>query len=327
MVQVRGGGPGFHHPGLLEPTSPDDADAQSVAGVDMRRQWDAHCARWKVLDDAILVYMATQVDVPSRWLLIQTLATAASRRHLLTTLGVQAGWRTLDIGTGFGPVPMELACTAPVDAVGIDIDESVLRVADGMRNDAERLGAFSSGSRVTLRSGDAYRLDEPDACFDLATARFVFQHLKDHAAAASELARVVKPGGLACLIDVDDGLSVTFPERSAAYSRLVTALTAMQECRGGGRHVGRTLPSRLDAAGFDVLSTLLVPEVDYRTSHPYDLQRTFLMERFAAARADMVDGFISEEEFDECLLRFSSEVIDAECVLGAHVAVVGRRRP
>jgi hypothetical protein len=132
---------------------------------------------------------------------------------------------------------------------------------------------------------------------------------------------------LACLIDVDDGLSVTFPERSAAYSRLVTALTAMQECRGGGRHVGRTLPSRLDAAGFDVLSTLLVPEVDYRTSHPYDLQRTFLMERFAAARADMVDGFISEEEFDECLLRFSSEVIDAECVLGAHVAVVGRRRP
>jgi ubiquinone/menaquinone biosynthesis C-methylase UbiE len=170
---------------------------------------------------------------------------------VLGTLGVQAGWRTLDIGTGFAPVPMELGCLAPIDAVAIDIDESVLQVADGMRNHADRLGAFSSGSRITLRTDDAYRLDEPDACFDLATARFVFQHLQDNAGAACELARVVKPGGLACLIDVDDGLSVTYPPRSAAYARLVAALTAMQEHRGGGRHVGRTLPSRLDQAGFD----------------------------------------------------------------------------
>jgi SAM-dependent methyltransferase len=310
----------------MAPAPASDGDGQ-LTGAQTRRQWEAHCAGWKVLDDAILAYLDTQVDVPSRWLLIQTLATAASRRHVLATLGVQAGWRTLDIGTGFAPVPMELACTAPIDALGIDMDESVLQVADGVRNHAERLGAFLPGSRVTLRTGDAYRLDEPDACFDLATARFVFQHLQDNAAAASELARVVKPGGLACLIDVDDGLSVTYPARSAAHSRLVAALTAMQEHRGGGRQVGRTLPSQLDKAGFEVLGTLLIPEVGYRASHPEDLQRTFLVERFTAARADMVDGFISEEEFDDCLGRFSSEIIEAECVLGGHVAVVGRRRP
>jgi ubiquinone/menaquinone biosynthesis C-methylase UbiE len=43
------------------------------------------------------------------------------------------------------------------------------------------------GSRVAFLSGDAYALSHPDASFDLATARFVFQHLQNHAGATSEL--------------------------------------------------------------------------------------------------------------------------------------------
>ena len=159
---------------------------------------------------------------------------------MLTTLGVQAGWRTLDIGTGFAPVPMELACTVPVDAVGVDTDESVLQVAEGVCSHAELLGAFMSGSSVTLHAGDAYRLDEPDAIFRPGHSSFRLPTPPGQRRGGIRTQRVVKPDGLACLIDVDDGLSVTFPARSAAYSRLVAALTAMQEHRGGGRHVGRT---------------------------------------------------------------------------------------
>lgn len=297
-----------------------------VGSASQEEQWEAHCRGWKVIDDAFMAYLGAHDEVPDRWLLIQTLATAASRRRLLATLGVRSGWRLLDIGTGFGPVPMELAVTAAVDALGVDIAEPALRVADAVCVEAARRGAFPPDSRVTFVTGDAYELEEPDASFDLATARFLFQHLRDHAAAASELARVVKPGGLACVIDVDEGLSVTYPERSAAYSRLAEALHDMQERRGGGRRVARTLPACLDRAGFDVSGVLLIPETDYRPSRPNDPHRTFLLERFGAARAALVGEFIPADEFDDCLGRFATETIDAECVLGGHVAVIGRRR-
>ncbi len=283
-------------------------------------------AGWQTLDSALTSYLNTRTDIPNRWLLIQTLATSEMRRRVLATLEVQPGWRTLDVGTGFGSVPMELAAMVPVDAVGIDLDESTLAVAETVRVDVAGRDGFLAGSHVTFLAGDAYALDEPDASVDLATARFLFQHLRDHATAAAELARVVRPGGLACLIDVDDGLSLTHPEPSEAYLRLTRALTAMQECQGGGRQVARTLPARLDQVGFDVVAVLVLPQAAYRSSKPGDMNRTLLVDRFLAARGELVEGFISADEFDECLRRFAAEITTGECAVEAHLAVIGRRR-
>jgi hypothetical protein len=42
-------------------------------------------------------------EIPNRWLLIQTLATAATLRSVLATLGVQPGWRTSTSGPGSVP--------------------------------------------------------------------------------------------------------------------------------------------------------------------------------------------------------------------------------
>jgi SAM-dependent methyltransferase len=221
---------------------------------------------------------------------------------------------------------MELAAMVPVDAVGIDVDESILHSAEALRVDVTTRGGLLPGSRVSFATGDAYALDQPDGCIDLATARFVFQHLRDHGAAASELARVVRPGGMACLIDVDDGLSVTYPEPSDSYVRLTEALTALQERHGGGRHVARRLPALLDHAGFEVLAVLVVPQATYGSSQPDDLNRKLLVERFLAARGALVDEFLSADEFDDCLGRFAVEVTTGECAVEAHLAVIGRRR-
>jgi len=221
---------------------------------------------------------------------------------------------------------MELAAMVPVDAIGVDTDESVLRLAETVRVDVAGHDGFLRESGVRFVVGDAYALDMPDASVDLATARFLFQHLRDPVAAASELARVVKPGGRVCLIDVDDGLCVTYPEPSEAYRRLTGALTAMQERDGGGRHVGRTLPARLDEAGFEVSAVLVLPQAAYRSSKPGDLNRVLLVERFLAARDGVVGTFISADDFDDCLSRLSEEVVTGECAVEAHLAVVGRRR-
>ncbi len=138
---------------------------------------------------------------------------------------------------------------------------------------------------------------------------------------------MVRPGGLACLVDVDDGLSVTYPEPSEAYRRLTAALTAKQERHGGGRRVGRTLPSRLDEAGFDIVAVLVLPQAAYRPSQPGDPNRALLIDRFLTARDEVIEGgFISAEEFDDALRRFSVEVTREECAIEAHLAVIGRRR-
>jgi SAM-dependent methyltransferase len=255
------------------------------------------------------------------------MATSVMRRHILGMLGVQPGWRTLDIGTGFGPIPMELAALTPIEAFGVDVDSNVLQAADRVRIEVERRGGLQAGSLVDFAIGDAYGLAQSDQSIDLVTARFVFQHLRDHPVAISEMARVVKPGGLVCVIDVDDGLSVTYPEPSPAYRLLADAVSAMQTLHGGGRDVARRLPAMLDLGGFEIRAVLALPDAEYRTSRPDDLNRLLLVDRFLAARGALIErGFLASDQFDSALAEFSSEITAAQCVVATHLAVIGRRR-
>jgi arsenite methyltransferase len=121
------------------------------------------------------------------------------------------GGTVLDVGSGFGPVPMELAAIAPVRAVGVDVDAEVLKAAESLEASAAKAGGFSPGRDIRFEVGDAYALPRPDKSLDRATARFVFQPLVDPPSAGAELARVVRRGGLAWLIDVDEGLSFSHP--------------------------------------------------------------------------------------------------------------------
>jgi ubiquinone/menaquinone biosynthesis C-methylase UbiE len=281
---------------------------------------------WQVIDDA-WTHLDRKRDMPHRWLWTQTMATSVMRRHILTLLGVQPGWRTLDIGTGFGPIPMELAALAPIEATGIDTDTAVLREADRVRAEVESRGGFHIESQVNFAAGDAYELVQDNQSTDLVTARFVLQHLRDPSAAVSEMARVVRPGGLVCVIDVDDGLSVTYPEPSAAFRLLADAVSAMQTIHGGDRDIGRKLPSMLDRGGFDVRAVLALPDAGYRTSKPGDLDRRLLVDRFRTAKAVLIEGeFLTPGEFDDALAEFSSEIRAAECVVVTHLAAIGHRR-
>jgi SAM-dependent methyltransferase len=180
---------------------------------------------------------------------------------------------------------------------------------------------------VNFAVGDAYGLTHSDRSIDLVTARFVFQHLRDHPVAISEMARVVKPGGMACVIDVDDGLSVTYPEPSPAYRLLADAVSAMQTLQGGGRTVARRLPALLDLGGFDIRAVLALPDAEYRTSKPGDVNRLLLVDRFLTARDSLIEGgFLASDQFDGALAEFSTEVTAAECIVVTHLAVIGQRR-
>src|ERR1700759_1485514 len=102
-------------------------------------------------------------------------------------LNIPEGGVALDVGSGPGSITTSLAHAAGADglALGGDISEAML---------ARAVGA-SAGPQVGFWRGDAQRLPLRDGTVDAAVSIAVLQLIPDPAAALSEIARVLKPGG------------------------------------------------------------------------------------------------------------------------------------
>jgi SAM-dependent methyltransferase len=105
---------------------------------------------------------------------------------LCDDVGLQAGWSVLDVACGSGNAAIA-AARCNCDAVGIDYVPSLL--ARGRRR------AEAEGLAVELREGDAEAIPFADGSFDAAVSVFGCMFAPDHARAAGELLRVVRPGG------------------------------------------------------------------------------------------------------------------------------------
>jgi SAM-dependent methyltransferase len=119
--------------------------------------------------------------------------------HAVERLAPATGEQILDLATGTGWASRSIARRCPEALVsGVDIAEQLLETARALA-DRERLG-------ITYRVGDAERLPFEDAAFDAVVSTFGVMFASNPLAAASELARVVKPGGRIVLATwKDDG--------------------------------------------------------------------------------------------------------------------------
>jgi len=102
-------------------------------------------------------------------------------RHLPPTRPL--AW--LDMGSGTGRMTPSLAGAFGGPVYGVEPSE---------RMRAQAL-ANAGHPAVTYAAGSAERIPLPDASCDAALLFFVWHHVADHARAAAELHRVVKPGG------------------------------------------------------------------------------------------------------------------------------------
>jgi ubiquinone/menaquinone biosynthesis C-methylase UbiE len=99
----------------------------------------------------------------------------------------------LDIGTGTGRM-IEVLAPRVGQALGIDQSREMLAVA---RVNLERAGA----SNGMVRLGDMYQLPLPGASFDAVVIHQVLHYADRPAAAITEAARVLRPGGLLVVVD------------------------------------------------------------------------------------------------------------------------------
>jgi SAM-dependent methyltransferase len=156
---------------------------------------------------------------------------------------LRPGMRLLDCGCGPGSITCDLAeVVAPGEVIGLDLQPSQVERAAAL---ARERGVVN----VRFEVGSIYTLPFPDASFDATFARTVLMHLQDPLAAAREMRRVLKPGGIIGLEDGDWGIDF--------YSPLTPALEAMQALRirvhqynGGNPFYARHQRHLLLEAGF-----------------------------------------------------------------------------
>jgi SAM-dependent methyltransferase len=109
-------------------------------------------------------------------------------------LGLRAGHRVLDVGSGFGRHVYECARRgAHVVALDYAADE-VVETRNTLAAMVE-VGEITADKLIGVLRADARRLPFPDATFDVVITSEVLEHIQDDVAAISEMVRVLKPGG------------------------------------------------------------------------------------------------------------------------------------
>ena len=111
-------------------------------------------------------------------------------QQVIGRAALTAGQHVLDLGTGTGSVAARAAQLVGPHGrvVGIDISSDMLSIAQ------ERVTALGL-TNVDLREGRAEALPAEDSAFDVVLASLSLMYVLDRAAAARELARVLRPQG------------------------------------------------------------------------------------------------------------------------------------
>lgn len=111
---------------------------------------------------------------------------SASAEAFVSRLNIAPGTHVLDVATGTGNLAIPLARNGAV-VTGVDIATNLLTQA--------RERALAENLTVNFDEGDAEQLPYLDACFDLVVTMFGAMFAPRPGVVASELARVLKPGG------------------------------------------------------------------------------------------------------------------------------------
>jgi ubiquinone/menaquinone biosynthesis C-methylase UbiE len=112
---------------------------------------------------------------------------AVGAQEFVGRLGISAGSRVLDVATGTGNVALPLA-RAGAAVTGVDIAANLLQQA--------RERAAAAHLAVKFDEGDAEALPYVDASFDAVLTMFGAMFAPRPDVVASEMARVLRPGGL-----------------------------------------------------------------------------------------------------------------------------------
>jgi SAM-dependent methyltransferase len=113
-------------------------------------------------------------------------------------LHISPGDRLLDLGCGAGRHAFE-ALRRGARVVAMDISEAELREVNAIYAGMAKAGEVPAGGTAGTVAGDAAALPFPDASFGQVIAAEVLEHIPADQMAMNEVARVLRPGGIAAV--------------------------------------------------------------------------------------------------------------------------------
>ncbi|MBN4064672.1 methyltransferase domain-containing protein [Dehalococcoides mccartyi] len=158
--------------------------------------------------------------------------------------------RLLDFGCGPGTISVDLAEHLLPDGslVGIDSSQSVIEQAQSAASDKKL-------SNIEFEVNSIYETGYESESFDAAYAHQVLQHLSEPVKALEEARRVLKPGGICGVREVDWGTSAIWP-LDDRISKFFDVYKAVAERNGGDANAGRRVKQWFGEAGFtDLVAT------------------------------------------------------------------------
>src|SRR5215216_7514999 len=136
--------------------------------------------------------------IAGRYELLNTVMTAGLNRlwnrEVIRATGLRAGDKAIDLACGTGSLTRDLAKRVGRGGgvLGIDFSKEMLRVAQAR-----------PAPNVEYRLGDATNLEGvPSGVFDAATIAYGARNIPDLDALFSEMARCLRPGGVAVCLDI-----------------------------------------------------------------------------------------------------------------------------
>ena len=175
---------------------------------------------------------------------LQVLKRRSAETHAADLLPrLRPGMRVLDFGCGQGTISVGLAkAVDPGELHGIDVEDSQVAAAV----EAARAGGHENAH---FRAGDVTDLPFEDEWFDVVHCNAVLMHVPDTNAALSEIARVLKPGGIVSVRELNTASSFMTPDfgnLDGAWRAYATLLAA----NGGHPQMGTEIKGILHTAGF-----------------------------------------------------------------------------
>ena len=134
------------------------------------------------------------------------------RRKAIRLLMKYAPSTILDVATGTGDFAVESLKTGAQKITGIDISEEMLAVG---RKKIEVLGVRH---RIILQKGDSEALSFADNSFDAVTVAFGVRNFENLSKGLDELFRVLKPGGIVCILEFSKPLHFPVKQFYSIYS-------------------------------------------------------------------------------------------------------------
>jgi ubiquinone/menaquinone biosynthesis C-methylase UbiE len=163
------------------------------------------------------------------------------RQATLDMVPVRPGCSILEVGCGTGSLTIAAKARAGAKSrvCGIDVASDMLATA--------RAKAAKAGLDIQFQSGSIQEIPYPEASFDVVLSSFMLHHVpdpKDKQQGVAECLRVLKPGGVLLIVDVE-------PPHNPHVVGMASHILGPEMM---GHSVSEFLPL-LQNAGFDAIAT------------------------------------------------------------------------